>query len=231
MLNTYFIRARLFPTILTAIPLLLLVNYLFSTYYYKSFEKIFEVLPILAGLGLSTAFLFLSVQINRIISKEVFQRIYFKEEINMPTTNQLLWSDNFFDNEIKTKIRAKINVLYGIELMNEHQESSNELASRNKIAMAVSQIRNSLRSNKLLFQHNIEYGFFRNLLGGALLAVVCSINIIIFAFLRNETILLNSGIILLLIYSLPIILSKAIMKRFGHYYSKVLYEQFLTLQL
>lgn len=109
-INTYYLKARLFPTILTAIPLLLLVNYFLSTYYYESFEKILSVLPILSSLGLSTAFLFLSVQINRIISKEIFQRIYFKEEIKMPTTNHLLWNDAFFDMSIKVKIREKYKV-------------------------------------------------------------------------------------------------------------------------
>lgn len=228
-MNSYFIRARLFPTILTAIPLLLLVNYLLSSYYYESFKKILDILPILASLGLSTAFIFLSVQVNRIISKEIIQRFYFKEEVKMPTTNHLLWNDIFFDKTIKTTIRAKIQTLYSIVLMNEQEEQADELKSRNQIIIAVSQIRNSLRGNDLLFQHNIEYGFFRNLMGGSLLAVVCSILIVIFAYLKNEIVLINAGIILLFIYLIPIILSKLIIKRFGHYYSKVLYEQFLTL--
>lgn len=228
-MNSYFIRARLFPTILTAIPLLLLVNYLLSSYYYESFKKILDILPILASLGLSTAFIFLSVQVNRIISKEIIQRFYFKEEVKMPTTNHLLWNDIFFDKTIKTTIRAKIQTLYAIVLMNEQEEQADELKSRNQIIIAVSQIRNSLRGNDLLFQHNIEYGFFRNLMGGSLLAVVCSILIVIFAYLKNEIVLINAGIILLFIYLIPIILSKLIIKRFGHYYSKVLYEQFLTL--
>lgn len=229
MVNKYFIRARFFPTILTAAPLLVLVNTLLSTYYYESFERTFDVLPILASLGLSTAFVFLSVQINRIISKEVFQKIYFKEESKMPTTNQLLWADTFFDKTIKTKIRNKIQTQYGIILLDEQQEQADESKSRSQIVTAVSQIRNSLRGNDLLFQHNIEYGFFRNLLGGSLLATICSILIIILASIRGEEILKNTGIILLCIYMVPILLSKVIINKFGYYYSKVLYEQFLTL--
>lgn len=229
MVNPYFIRARLFPTILTAVPLLVLVNTLFSTYYYEPFKKIFDVLPILASLGLSAALIFLSVQINRIISKELFQKIYFKQESKMPTTNQLLWSDNSFDRTIKIKIRDKIQTQYGIILLNEQQEQLDEKTSRNQIVTAVSQIRNSLRGNELLFQHNIEYGFFRNIIGGSLIASICCFFIIILACINDEDILKRTGIILICIYIIPVILSKYIINKFGVYYSKVLYEQFLTI--
>lgn len=113
--------------------------------------------------------------------------------------------------------------------MNMDQENMDELKSRNQIKIAVSQIRNSLRTNKLLFQHNIEYGFFRNLLGGSLFAVICSIIIIVFAILQREIALQNTGIILVFIYVVQVILSKVIIKKLGYYYSKTLYEQFLTL--
>lgn len=43
--------------------------------------------------------------------------------------------------------------------MDEESETLNELTCRKQVVTAVSQIRNSLRENKLLLQHNIEYGF------------------------------------------------------------------------
>ncbi|HRN46115.1 MAG TPA: hypothetical protein PLH20_15310, partial [Flavobacterium sp.] len=93
----------------------------------------------------------------------------------------------------------------------------------------VSQIRNVLRDNSLLLQHNIEYGFFRNLIGGSFLAFLISIVILISSYCSGDIPTRNLGLILTIIYFLPIILSKFIIDRYGKYYAKILYEQFLTI--
>ena len=226
---TYYIKARLFPTILTVVPLLIFVNLILSKFYFDNLKDILSVLPLITHLGLSTALIFFMVQINRLISKEIFQRFYFQDELKMPTTNHLLWTDSFFESQIKEKIRSKIHSKFGIVLMTNLEESTNELKSRKQIVTSVSQIRNSLRDNKLLLQHNIEYGFFRNLIGGCLLAIFFSIAIVVFGYVKEIQSLKITGFTLLLIYIIPIIFSKPTIKRFGNYYSKILYEQFLSL--
>jgi len=225
----YYIRARLFPTILTAIPLLVFVNVIVSNLYYDKLTSILSILPILTNLGLSTALVFLMVQLNRFTAKEIFQRIYFQDELKMPTTNHLLWSDTFFEQAIKDKIHSKIFSKFEIQLQNANEEQSDELKSRKQIVTAVSQIRNTLRENKLLLQHNIEYGFFRNLIGGSVIALIFSIAIFIYAISANEHNLKIVGVILTFIYIIPLLLSKLMIKRFGNYYSKILYEQFLSI--
>lgn len=227
--NPYFIRARFFPTVLTAAPLLILVNKIISSLFYENLKNILDILPILTNLGLSAALIFLSVQINRLIAKEIFQRIYFQQEISMPTTNHLLWSDTFFDSSVKEKIRSKITDKFDITLKTVTEEATNEVESRKQIVTAVSQIRNALRDNKLLFQHNTEYGFFRNLIGGCVIAILCSITLFLIGIFNNEPVTTLMGLILFCIYIIPILLSKFLIKRFGNYYSKILYEQFLTL--
>lgn len=228
-ISTYYIKGRLFPTILTIIPLLILANTVVTMLYYDTLKHILNVLPLITHLALSAALLFLMVQIIRMISKEVFQRFYFEDEIRMPTTNHLLWSDTFFDSSIKEKIRAKIQHKFGIVLMSETEESTEEAKSRKQIVIAVSQIRNCLQENKLLLQHNIEYGFFRNFLGGCLIAVFFSAIILIWGIVKHESNIKLTGIILMIIYFIPILFSKPIVNRFGNYYSKILYEQFLSI--
>ena len=109
------------------------------------------------------------------------------------------------------------------------EESADEPRARKLIASTVSQIRNVLRDNSLLLQHNIEYGFFRNLIGGSFLAFVISIIILISSHYTGDIATMNLGWILTLIYFLPILLSKIIIDRYGKYYAKILYEQFLTI--
>lgn len=227
----YYIKARLFPTLLTVIPLLILLNVIVAPLYHDSLSQIFDVLPLITNSGLSGALIFLMVQVNRLVSKEVFQRFYFQDENKMPTTNHLLWSNTIIEKQTKIKIREKIQVHYDIILMDEEEESLNELTCRKQIMTAVSQIRNSLRGNTLLLQHNIEYGFFRNLLGGSLVAIFFSIIILIYALVHHDTTLTITGVILGVLYLIPILLSKMFIHRYGYYYSKILYDQFLSIKL
>lgn len=227
--SSYYIRARFFPTVLTIIPLLIFTNKIISLYFSDSLSNIYEVLPQITNWGLSAALLFLMVEINRLIAKETIEKFYFKEEINMPTTTHLLWTDDYYDKEIKEKIRTKIQEKYNIQLMDEMEETKNELKARKVITTAVSQIKNSLRENKLLLQHNIEYGFFRNLLGGSIIAIVFSIIILAMGLIYKDHSLKLTGLLFCIVYLIPLLFSKKIITKLGNYYSKTLYEQFLTI--
>lgn len=228
-INNYYFKARLFPTVLTSIPTIILYKKFVSSLYHDKLENIFSVLPTVTDIILSSAIVFLLVQINRFVSKEIFQRIYFKDEINMPTTNLLLKSNNELEISIKKKIEEKIKTKFDIVLLSSIEESSNELRAKKLITTVVSQIRNSLRENSLLLQHNIEYGFFRNLIGGAFVALIISLFILVYSFYSNDLTTRNLGWILTTIYIIPILFSKLIISKYGKYYAKILYEQFLTI--
>lgn len=227
--DIYYFKARLFPTVITSIPLFVFVIQVLKPLYGESLKKIFDILPMLTSLGIYAGLVFLSVQINRFVSKEIFQRFFFKEDSNMPTTNYLLWNNVFFAVDTKKGIREKILSSYNITLLTPAEEQQDDLRARNLIVHAVSQIKNKLRGNAVLFQHNIEYGFIRNLIGGSLIAIIFSIAITIYALIYQDGTLRNTGIILLVIYSLPIIFSKLLITKYGRYYARVLYEQFMSI--
>ncbi len=228
-INAHYFKARLFPTVLTSIPLFVFVTQVLNPLYGESLKKVYDILPMLTNLGIYAGVVFLCVQINRFISKEIFQQYFFKEDIKMPTTNYLLWNNVFFALDIKKAIRDKILTSFNISLLNAQDEVQDEIRARNLIVHAVSQIKNKLRGNPILFQHNIEYGFVRNLLGGSLIAILFSMAIVTYAFIHSDLILRNTGFILLAIYLLLIIFSKLLIDRYGKYYAKVLYEQFMSL--
>lgn len=229
-MNKYYLQARLLPTTLTSIPLFFLINEIIIKLYGPQLKGIFSILPHLTSLGISAAFVFLFIQINRMISKVIFQKLYFKDELYMPTTTRLLLSDGEVEPSIKQNLRARIFDKYNIQLMPIIEEQSNELNARKKIAYAVSQMRNSLRDNTLLLQHNIEFGFMRNLLGGCIPAVMVSIAIVVFGYLEKSHSLKIEGLLLLVIYLIPVLLSKSIINAYGKMYQKVLFEQFLSLK-
>ena len=228
-INSYYLKARLFPTVLTSIPAIILYNKFVAVLYHDRLENIYVALPTITDVIFSGAIIFLLVQINRFLSKEIFQKVYFKDEINMPTTNFLLKSNNELEKSIKQKIEDKIKTKFDITLLSSIEESAEEPRARKLIATTVSQIRNVLRDNTLLLQHNIEYGFFRNLIGGSFLAFLISLIILFSSHFSGDIPTRNLGLILTIIYFLPIILSKVIIDRYGKYYAKILYEQFLTI--
>ncbi len=228
--NIYFYRARLFPAVLTSIPMLVLFYKVIAVKYNDALKNIYDVLPIITNLGLSTAIIFLCIQINRLIAKEIFQRFYFREELFMPTTNHIMVKNIFYAEPIKNDIRNKIKDKFSITLLDSNEEQQNENNARKVIAAAVSQIRIALKGNSMLLQHNIEYGFWRNLIGGSLLSVLFSAVILFYGNYYHLPDLKTAGLICLIIYIIPILLSKLIINYYGRYYSKILYEQFLSLE-
>src|SRR6266498_2099050 len=100
-LNSYTLIARLYPTLLTSLPGLILSYLVTQKFLSTELGQISVVLPFLTHLGLSAALVFLLVQVNRLIAKEIFQRLYFQDELRMPTTNHLLWINTTLDNQTK----------------------------------------------------------------------------------------------------------------------------------
>lgn len=227
-INPYYMKARLLPTALTAMPAIIFYTNFIAPLYSENLANVFTTLPTITNATFSAAIVFLLIQLNRFCAKELFQRLYFQDELKMPTTNHLLWKNSFFDDAIKRKIRTKIRDKYDISLLSEEEETVEETRARKLISAAVSQIRISLKDNPMLFQHNVEYGFFRNLIGGSLLAAFFTLLILIFAYVNSYQQLKLIAILLLIIYSTPLFLSKFFIKRYGDYYSKILYEQFLN---
>jgi hypothetical protein len=227
-MNKYFIKARLFPAILTSIPMLIFFNKVLAREYSSALKNLYDVVPIIIHLGLSAAIIFLCVHINRFLAKEIFQRLYFKEEIFMPSTSHLLWENNYYETETKNQIRDKITEKFKLILLNQEEEQKDNIRARKLIATSVSQIRIALKGNNMLLQHNIEYGFWRNLIGGCVLSIIFSIIIYFYGEHYKLNDLKVIAIISFVTFLLPIIFSATLIKNFGRYYSKILYEQFLS---
>lgn len=226
----YYLKARLFPTMLTIIPFITFI-FLLTEKYSDRIIALGNYSILLSRLSFIPAVIFFMVQINRFVAKEIFQRFYFADELNMPTTIMLLLSDSELPLPIKENIRKQIEIKFGIKLKDAYSENQNPEAAKKLIATAVSQVRNVLRENKLLLNHNIEYGFVRNLIGGSLVSflfsLICAIICCVFLNELKYSITFASFAIF---YLIPILLSSLIIKKYGKYYAKVLFEQFLTLK-
>ena len=227
-MDRYYLQARLMPALLTAIPAVIF----FHAFLSPGLQTLFPELDILTegtSLSFSVALVFLWVQLSKLTGRSIFQRLIFNDELKMPTTNFLLYTDTFFTPETKRAIRKKIEDYFGLRLYNYRQERQQEINARKQICLAVSQIREQLRENKMLLRHNIDYGFFKSLISGSMLAsLLCLAGMLFGRSFHPIGQFSELFLILGILYLIPVLFSRSIMQHFGHYYSKILYEQFLV---
>lgn len=227
-MSTYILFARTFPTILCAIPIIVFQYFFLS----KEMSDFFAHLGNIRWAGDVTisvvAMYFLSI-VNRILGKDLFEKRFFDDERKMPTTNFLMFADDQYSREYKLKIHEKINNDFGLSLANENEETNDVDNSRKRIVEAVSRIRRKVGKGTLLLQHNIEYGFIRNFIGGSIPALIFTLINICLAFDPFKTSILILSIVSGFIYLLSILSSKYLVNRFGILYAKILIQEYMAM--
>lgn len=226
MFNEYNIRARFFPTIICSVPLLIF-QFFFLNDELREFFNFLGQVRWLGNITISIVVFYLLSQINRFFGKDIFEKLYFSDELQMPTTTYLLYSDEKYSNEYKKKISEKIKSDFDFVLLSAESEKLDELEAKKRIVEAVGLIREKVGSGKLLLQHNIEYGFIRNLIGGAVIAFPISVlNSILFYSGSWISFLVAIGFSLF--FGLLILFSKKLIFRKGELYARRLFSEYLN---
>lgn len=228
MSYSYYLKARLMPAALTSIPAAFVVGDFIHPVLTNALKVSEAYLPTALSIVLVGGIVYLLVQVNRVVAKEVIQRFYFRDEDRMPSTEYMLWSNMYYEDSVKSELHNRMQASFGISPLPRDEEAKDIPKAKKIIVMCTSQLRNMLRENRLLLQHNIEYGFMRNLLGGCLCAAFVALSAYGYTRLQGLFGMQPKYLMLVVVYGLPLLLSRFIMKRYGHYYAKVLFEQFLS---
>ncbi len=224
----YSLKARIMPAFFSMIIPIMVFNHFYVSEEFSKFVGGVLGAKIVSNLSISLICLYFLSEIGRIISKNIFQRFFFKEEIYMPTTNYLMFSDQTYSRNHKIDIRKKVLSDFVVSLPTSDEENSDELDSRKRIVETMARIRKKLEKNKFLLQHNIEYGAMRNAIGGSVIGILVSIfNIIFFSKDISIDLAVNISIATLLIYSLLVLFSKVIIEFYGNNYAKILFREYL----
>jgi len=133
MYNQYNLKARIFPAVICAIPILLF-QYFFLSEEISFFLAFLGNLKFTGDFTITIVILYFVSQINRFFSKTFFE----KEEIYMPTTDFLLISNSEYSNEYKIKIYEKLEKDFGLKLPIEKEQKKNEINSRKRISEIMS---------------------------------------------------------------------------------------------
>lgn len=219
--SQYSIIARIFPTIIGLIPF-----FIFQFFFFNNVLSIDSVIVSVVGnIGLSTILLYTFNQYFVRIPSKMFEDWLFGNQLYFPTTTFLSYSNDEYSDDFKDKIRQSINSDFAIQLPNKKEERKDEIAARKRIKEAVRVIIGKVKDGYLVLQHNIEYGFVRNLWGASLVGVFGSILLVYFSSPASS--LNKVGIILLVGYSIYVLFGYIVIKYFGKAYARKLIEEYL----
>lgn len=226
MTSEYTLKARIFPTILAVLPTILLSNAVFDCQV-KDWLNASDYSALFGKGAVDLAVVYLLAQVNRLIGAEIFQRLVSSDETNFPTTRMMLPGNQYLSDSFRSAIAAKIKKTLGLELP-VVVAPYDDRAARRLIVDAVRHMREKTRGHQLLLQHNIEYGFARNLIGAcplALLAACTNIYLYQYGLLpawgyKASIFYANASMLLML-------LSPWILERYGVRYARILFQAYL----
>ena len=227
LINKYNLKGRLFPTILCALPFLIF-QYSFLNSEQIEFLKELGAIKFVGDITISVAIVYFLMQVNRFLGKHIFEAIYFKKQLYFPTTSRLLLSNDNLSSDYKNRIREKAELEFDLKFRNHEQEMENELIARKTIRDIVGLIRRKVGDGTLTLQHNIEYGFFRNLIGGSIVSLIMACVLVSISIEQTNKFILGISIAMAVIYLLLILFSKKILTAKGGLYCDILFQEYMT---
>ena len=216
--NEYNLKARAFPALISALPILLFKHYVADKYFSLS------LLLIISGdVSILIVVIYLMIQVNRFISK-----MFFEKKSDFYSDQALLPSNNFLSNEYKKNIAKKIHQDFKLYLPTLADEKTDIRNAKLRIREIVQLIVGKIKDGNLLLQHNIEYGFTRNLIGGSTIALLISMMNVILSKTKfpNEVYFLVSLLSSFLFFGL-LIFHKTILKHYSEEYMHILFREYL----
>lgn len=223
-LDAYEIKARLIPAGLCAVPAVVLYHYLLQPHFAGLLANINQV-HLLGYLTVEVAVTYAIMQLNNRLGGKLLQDAIFGGG-RMPTTQLLMPDDSALSLETKRDIAKKFRKDFQKDLPL-FDRNMPEDKRRQRIGELMAYIRNATRSDLLVKSHNIEYGFVRNLCGGAFAAVFVSfMGVVYFGAVAWNKNAFTVTATLFLGYCFIGAMSKPLIRYFGTNYARIMLEQY-----
>lgn len=229
--DTYTIFARFLPVILSALPFFILWFYLSDNVQFKELVSFILSIKFWGGITFSIAVLYLYSLTIREISKH-FQRKYFTDDEarGFPTTYLMTYTNATFSDCYKDKYRKLILDRFDFELLNKEEEEADPIEAKKRLNEATELVKEVIGDGRLVLDHNIRFGFFRNLIGGTIISIpLCVAFIILGVFwvenYKSSSLMLG---VLLFFYLIVFILRKPILVYNGEAYARKLLAEFMV---
>lgn len=224
----YTVRARFFPSVLSALPLIILAFFLSGDVELSRLGHFLVSLKFYGGISLSLVALYFHAQMIRFVSK-LLEDFHFTRRYGFPTTYLMTYADGTHSKVYKDKYRAKVKHNFDLDLLDETGETQNPEEARKRLAEATKQVILKVQKGQLVFKHNVWYGFIRNLTGGAFFSLAfCAVNIIVGLTVIKNIRLVVVSIVLLVPYGLLLVFWKPLLRQNAEAYAKQLIAEYMS---
>lgn len=221
-------KARLFPAIVASTPGVILM-WLLANYFLKTCEMVGFLPALIASLAFAVCALeWFGVMVVCWFGRAI-ESFIFQDGKRFPTTEILLWNNDYLSKQNKKMLRQKIAKDFGIFLLSQQKEDNDEVEARKTIRDAVDRVRKLVGDGRTVLQYNIHYGAVRNLVGGCFFACPLSLCIAIIGCFMNNWPIMYIGVGLSVAFLLPIVFMKLLLKTFGYRYARTLLAEYATI--
>lgn len=218
-MDKYTITARLYPAIITGLPIVIVGIPIINMFLQIAGANRW-ISSLLGNLSFSVIIVYFYSQVIRYLGKFIFEKILFRNDLHLPTTELLHPENEVFSKGMKITLYTQIKNDFSIDL----KSYENDYELRRKINEAVTQIRIKVKKGHLVFQHNIEYGFVRNLCGGAIIGLFFSLLGLLLHFYDKN--FYYVFIVLAIVYLIILLSSRYSIRTLGQQYAKVLITEY-----
>jgi len=228
--DEYEIKARYIPCFITAVPIVHFCTHLLGKTFWESIASNMGWM-LVTNLGLSLIVTLALIQLQSGIAKHwIEESVFGKGGINFPTTNILLFQDNFLSRTLKNTLREKIKRDFQFVMLDETKEGQDMSEAKRLAREAVNFIRNYVGKGRMTHHYNIRYGFMRNIIGGALWAFVGSTGNGLLYGLQKHWAAMGLFVLFAFIFLALIVFKKPILSRYGNQYAETLFSEYLTMK-
>lgn len=180
-IDKYELRARIFPATLAMLLVGIASFHVYSPYAKEFFQELDRWRVIFHGslvVVIISAVFYPYKLCCQHLSKLICQNPLFgKDFTKMPTTKRLILEINK-STTLGKQLKSKVKKDFGMSLPTPSAIVKDAGKAKVEIAEAISQMREKTRGNKILLDYLIQYGFWRNLIGGL------TLDLILFAILQ-----------------------------------------------
>lgn len=218
----YTIKARYFPSLICLVPFILAKMYIINPWLVNN-SSMTWLASYFGDATVSLVLLYILMQTNRTVAK-----IFFENKKSFPTVESLLSTSKETTEPYRASIAKKVQSDFGLSIPTKEEQDQNIEESKKRIWEIIQLIINKVRNGHLVLKCNMEYGFFRNLAGGSLVALISSLALaIISRYLITDLSLYALSLKVALTYFFIMLFAWVFINYYSKEYARVLYREYL----
>lgn len=225
--NKYKIYAIYFPSIISTIPLVLLIFSFENSDTIKSITGLMNSLKHIFGFLGSTVLIFLLSTVIREFGRFI-EKIHYKSKLYFPSNTLMLYQNSAFSEQMKISYRTKLNADFGYNFPTIEEEASNPLKSLVLFNEASKMLASEFQGDEQILEANISYGFVRNLIGGLFISVPTSFIGFLIGYSNKQPFLMYASLTMVFVFCIILFCNKLWLNNNSKRYAEKLFSKYLA---